>query len=145
MIALDLTTPTLLFSAISLILLAYTNRFLSYAAVIRDLKNKTGGKDHNEIAAQISNLHKRLHLVRLMQVLGVSSFFCCVVTMILLYFRLSLWAELLFLCALLLLSASLGVCLWEINISVKALEINLGKISIPEQSLFKQKEMKNER
>ena len=37
---LDLTTPSLLFSAISLILLAYTNRFLSYASVVRALKEK---------------------------------------------------------------------------------------------------------
>jgi hypothetical protein len=34
---LSLTTPALLFSAISLLLLAYTNRFLAYASVVRNL------------------------------------------------------------------------------------------------------------
>ena len=61
---LDLSTPTLLFSAISLILLAYTNRFLSYAAVVRDLKMRAGGEDHHKVMAQIANLHTRLKLVQ---------------------------------------------------------------------------------
>ena len=37
---LTLTTPSILFSAISLIMLAYTNRFLAYASVIRSLKTE---------------------------------------------------------------------------------------------------------
>ena len=130
---LDLSTPTLLFSAISLILLAYTNRFLSYAAVVRDLKMRAGGEDHHKVMAQIANLHTRLKLVQLMQVLGASSFFCCVLTMLFLYISLPVWAEYIFFLALLLLCASLCVCLWEINISVKALEINLSEIKDEER------------
>lgn len=37
---LTLTTPALLFSAVSLILLAYTNRFLSYAQLVRQLRDR---------------------------------------------------------------------------------------------------------
>ena len=108
---LNLTTPTLLFSAVSLILLAYTNRFLSYAQLVRTLKEQYL-QNHSEItAAQIDNLRKRLYLTRSMQVLGISSLFFCVVAMFLIYIG--------------LLIASLGISIWEIHISVKALEIHL--------------------
>ena len=63
----DLTTPSLLFSAISLILLAYTNRFLSYASLVRSLKEKLGGSPAPKEIAQIQNLRKRLYLTRAMQ------------------------------------------------------------------------------
>ena len=105
---LNLTTPTLLFSAVSLILLAYTNRFLSYAQLVRTLKEQYL-QNHSEItAAQIDNLRKRLYLTRSMQVLGISSL-----------------SAYIFGLALLLLIASLGISIWEIHISVKALEIHL--------------------
>ena len=82
---LTLTTPTLLFSAVSLILLAYTNRFLSYAQLVRTLKEQYV-KEHSEVtAAQIANLRKRLYLTRNMQVLGISSLFFCVITMFLIH------------------------------------------------------------
>ena len=68
---LDLTTPSLLFSAISLILLAYTNRFLSYASVVRALKEKHQQTHDPKDIAQIANLRKRLYLTRSMQILGI--------------------------------------------------------------------------
>lgn len=58
----DLTTPALLFSAISLIMLAYTNRFLSYAQLVRTLKDQYRENHSAVTAAQISNLRKRLYL-----------------------------------------------------------------------------------
>ncbi|MFI3299625.1 MAG: DUF2721 domain-containing protein [Rikenellaceae bacterium] len=118
----NLTTPSLLFSAISLILLAYTNRFLSYAAVIRNLKS---GDDNSE--AQINNLYKRLYLTRAMQIFGIASLLFCVVAMFLIYVTQQDAAEILFGIALLLLAISLGISIWEINISVKALEIYRNK------------------
>lgn len=123
-----LTTPALLFSAISLILLAYTNRFLSYAQVIRNLKDAYIEKKSGVTAAQIANLRKRLHLTRTMQFLGISSLFFCVVTMFLIYIGLYAVSIYIFGFALLLLIASLGVSLWEIHISVGALELNLKDI-----------------
>lgn len=122
---LNLTTPTLLFSAVSLILLAYTNRFLSYAQLVRTLKEQYL-QNHSEItAAQIDNLRKRLYLTRSMQVLGISSLFFCVVAMFLIYIDLHDLSAYIFGLALLLLIASLGISIWEIHISVKALEIHL--------------------
>ena len=130
---LDLTTPSLLFSAISLILLAYTNRFLSYASVVRALKEKHQQTHDPKDIAQIANLRKRLYLTRSMQILGILSLLLCVIAMFFIYVSWQVFAAWIFGIALLLLAASLCVCIWEINISVKALEINLEDISSKEK------------
>ena len=123
---LTLTTPALLFSAVSLILLAYTNRFLSYAQLVRTLKEQHLQHPSKVTRAQIDNLRRRLHLTRTMQILGVSSLFLCVVTMFLLYVGFFVLSAYVFGAALLLLLiGSLGVSIWEIQISVRALEIHL--------------------
>ncbi len=122
---LNLATPALLFSAISLIMLAYTNRFLSYAQLIRTLKEQYM-KQHSEVtAAQIANLRKRLYLTRSMQITGISSLLFCVVSMFLIYVGMHLLSVYVFGLALLLLIISLGLSVWEIQISVKALDIHL--------------------
>ena len=130
---LDLTTPSLLFSAISLILLAYTNRFLSYASVVRVLKEKHQQTHDPKDIAQIANLRKRLYLTRSMQILGILSLLLCVIAMFFIYVSWQIFAAWIFGIALLLLAASLCVCIWEINISVKALEIHLEDISSKEK------------
>ena len=128
---LSLTTPALLFSAVSLILLAYTNRFLSYAQLVRTLKEQHLQHPSKLTRAQIDNLRRRLHLTRSMQALGVSSLFLCVVTMFLIYVGLMLLSAYVFGAALLLLVGSLGVSIWEIQISVRALEIHLKDMENP--------------
>ena len=130
---LDLTIPSLLFSAISLILLAYTNRFLSYASVVRALKEKHQQTHDPKDIAQIANLRKRLYLTRSMQILGILSLLLCVIAMFFIYVSWQIFAAWIFGIALLLLAASLCVCIWEINISVKALEIHLEDISSKEK------------
>ena len=122
---LTLTTPALLFSAVSLILLAYTNRFLSYAQLVRTLHEHYRENPTQITRRQIDNLRKRLHLTRAMQFLGVTSLFLCVVTMFLIYVGFYLTSVYVFGVALLLLIASLGVSMWEIHISVRALELHL--------------------
>lgn len=122
---LTLITPTFLFSAISLLLLAYTNRFLSYAQLVRNLKDKYIENPTSVTAQQIRNLRKRLRLTRSMQMFGISSLFLCVVTMFMIYVGYNIVAIYVFSVALLLLIISLGICVWEINISVKALDIYL--------------------
>ena len=129
----DLTTPSLLVSAISLILLAYTNRFLSYASVVRALKEKHQQTHDPKDIAQIANLRKRLYLTRSMQILGILSLLLCVIAMFFIYVSWQIFAAWIFGIALLLLAASLCVCIWEINISVKALEIHLEDISSKEK------------
>ncbi len=125
---LDLTTPALLFSAISLIMLAYTNRFLSYAQLVRTLKDKYMEDPSDITAAQIINLRKRLYLTRTMQVLGISSLFLCVVSMFLVYIDLNQLSVYVFGAALLLLIGSLGVSIQETYISTRSLEIYLGEM-----------------
>ena len=126
---LTLTTPSLLFSAVSLILLAYTNRFISYASLVRTLKEKHQQTHDPKDIAQIANLRKRLYLTRSMQILGRLSLLFCVVSIFFIYISLQIIAALIFGIGLLLLAASLCVCIWEINISVNALEIHLQDMS----------------
>jgi len=125
-----LTTPALLFSAISLIMLAYTNRFLSYATLIRTLHEKFKVNPNEVLLGQISNLRKRLYLTKYMQILGVSSLFLCVLTMFLIFIGSQVFAVWMFGIALVLLIASLGISILEINISVKALNLHLGDMEI---------------
>jgi len=125
---LTLTTPALLFSAISLIMLAYTNRFLAYAAVVRNLHDKYLEKKDTSIIKQIENLKKRLYLTRSMQILGISSLLLCVLTMFLIYIEQHLIAVWIFGVALILLILSLAFLIKEIQISVKALEHHISDI-----------------
>ena len=116
----DLTTPALLFSAISLIMLAYTNRFLSYAQLVRTLKDQYRENHSAVTAAQISNLRKRLYLTRAMQVTGIGSLLLCVVSMFLMYIQLYLISVYIFGLALVLLIISLGISVREIYISLNS-------------------------
>lgn len=112
----DLTTPALLFSAISLIMLAYTNRFLSYAQLVRTLKEQYMENPSSVKAAQIANLRKRLYLTRAMQVAGIGSLLLCVVSMFFVYIRLHLLSAYIFGLALILLIVSLAISVYEIYI-----------------------------
>ena len=122
---LTLTTPALLFSAVSLILLAYTNRFLAYAAVVRSLHATFKENPNILLFGQIQNLRKRLRLTRTMQILGITSLLLCVVCMFLVYVHFSVLAEFTFGIALILLMLSLALSIREIQISVKALDLQL--------------------
>lgn len=121
----DMTTPALLFSAISLIMLAYTNRFLSYAQLVRTLKEQYTENPSKVTAAQIANLRKRLYLTRAMQVTGIGSLLLCVVSMFTLYIQQYLVSVYIFGLGLVLLIISLAISVYEIYISVKALELHL--------------------
>jgi len=125
---LTLITPTFLFSAISLLLLAYTNRFLSYAQLVRTLKDRYM-EDHSALTfAQIKNLRKRLYLTKNMQMLGVASLLLCVATMFLIYVGLQVISAYVFGLALVLLIISLTLSVLEIRISAKSLEIYLSNM-----------------
>jgi len=125
---LTLTTPALLFSAISLIMLAYTNRFLAYAAVIRNLHDIYLEKKDETLLFQIRNLKKRLTLTRWMQIFGIASLLLCVLTMFLIYVDSPMTAAWIFGVALLLLILSLSFLIWEIQISSEALQHHIADI-----------------
>lgn len=125
---LSLTTPALLFSAISLIMLAYTNRFLAYANVVRNLHDKYLERNDQILIEQIKNLNLRLHLTRWMQVFGIASLLFCVLTMFLIYINYHLISVYVFGFALVLLIVSLLLLIVEIQISVRALQLHLSDI-----------------
>lgn len=122
---LDLTTPALLFSAISLLLLAYTNRFLALAVLVRNLHAMYKENPDDILYGQIKNLRLRLSIIRHMQIYGLLSLLLCVICMFLIYVGYMLIAIYVFGVALLLLIGSLGISAWEIQISVKALNLQL--------------------
>ena len=121
----SLTTPALLFPAISLLLLAYTNRFFALAALIRNLSSgeKPVHKD------QIKNLSQRITIIRRMQEAGVSSFALCVLCMIFTYVGFNKTGSVIFGASLLLLLYSLILSVIEIRISVDALNIHIKEMS----------------
>ncbi|WP_439153252.1 DUF2721 domain-containing protein [Winogradskyella sp.] len=125
---LTLTTPALLFSAISLIMLAYTNRFLAYAAVIRNLSEKYLERKEESLIRQINNLKLRLNLTRYMQIFGITSLLLCVLTMFLIYIDQHVIAFWIFGFALILLIISLALLIKEIQISAMALQHHLNDI-----------------
>jgi len=103
-----LTTPALLFPAISLLLLAYTNRFLTLAALIRSLYAEWRDNHDHVLFGQLKNLRKRVLLIRTMQTMGIASLFLCVLAMLLFYLELILAGEVVFALSLVLLMISLA-------------------------------------
>jgi peptidoglycan/LPS O-acetylase OafA/YrhL len=125
---LTLTTPAVLFSAISLILLAYTNRFLAYAALVRNLYDKFITTQDSLLLNQIKNMKQRLRLTQAMQILGIGSLLLCVLCMFLVYVHWQTSAKVAFGVALVLLIFSLALSIREIQISVKAIDLQLGNM-----------------
>lgn len=122
---LSLETPALLFSATSLILLAYTNRFLTIAQIVRNLKKNYEDNHNKSILLEIKNLNLRLTLIRYMQLFGVMCLFLSVFAMLLLYVNQETIGIYIFGASLLSLLISLGISFWEISISVNALRVHL--------------------
>ena len=122
-----LTTPALLFPAISLLLLAYTNRFLTVAQVIRQLRtaaDQDPSAQHN-VKAQLKSLKTRMVVIKRMQLFGVIAFLLCTLSMFSLFIQQELAGEIMFGASLLLLSASLVLSLYEVALSTQALNYAL--------------------
>lgn len=130
MVELSLTTPALLFPAISLLLLAYTNRFLAIATLIRQLHRSYVENPKNVIHGQLKNLRNRLNLIRTMQLFGVLSLFLCVMSMFFIYLKVGEWGGILFAISLVTLLVSLFISLREIQLSTKALDLELSDMEL---------------
>jgi hypothetical protein len=124
----NITTPAVLFPAVSLLLLAYTNRFLALASVIRKLHADYKASPSSHFLGQIENLRWRIRLVRNMQFCGVLSLLLCTVSMFFLFFDLITPAEIVFSCSLFVMILSLIFSLIEIQTSVRALDLHLRDI-----------------
>ncbi|HOJ64012.1 MAG TPA: DUF2721 domain-containing protein [Spirochaetota bacterium] len=121
----NLTTPSLLFPAISLLLLGFTNRFSIVASLIRELYSQFQKDPDPKIIEQIKNLRLRLIIIRIMQALGVLSILLCVLCMFLLFKNFIEIAKYIFGISLILLMTSLALSIWEIQISNNALKVIL--------------------
>ncbi len=125
---LTITTPALLFPTVSLVLLAYTNRFLAIAALIRKLAGQYHEQRDKNLADQIRNLRLRLRLIRDMQMLSIFAIFQSVLCMFFLFNGQTVIAKYVFVASLISLLLSLGLSLREIQISTRALAIQLRDI-----------------
>lgn len=120
-----LTTPALLFPAISLLMLAYTNRFLTLATIIRNLYDRYGSVPSDNLVLQIANLRYRIYLIRNMQIFGVLSLLFCVISMFALFAGWVVGGQWTFGLALVLMMVSMAISLRELQISVGALDLLL--------------------
>ena len=128
-----LTTPALLFPALSLLMLAYTNRFLGLSTVIRNLRADYQKSPDPNLLGQIDNLRYRVVLIRNMQIVGAASILGCVVCMLVLFFGLVELGKVIFIVSLILLVISLALSIRELQISVGALELHLSVLEDKER------------
>lgn len=126
---LEITTPAVMFPSVSLLLLAYTNRFLALAAIIRQMDHCNG--DEYEIN-QIANLKKRMDYIKKMQYLGVSGLLFCVISMLFIFLNINILGVIAFAVSLVLMILSLIFSLKEIQISLEALKIHLNRCELEE-------------
>jgi hypothetical protein len=124
----SISTPALLFSAISLLILAYTNKFLALASLIRQMIEQYGKSSDINILKQINNFQLRLKVIKYTQIFGVISFLFCVISMFLIFVRKLIPAEISFGLSLIAMFISLLLSLQEIFISIGALNIELNRI-----------------
>jgi hypothetical protein len=123
----SINTPALLFPAISLVLLAYTNRYLALANRVRNLHDKYLEKGVNDLVlhGQIKSIRYRLKLIRNMQMLGMIAIITCIFCIFLIYIERTAIAHVLFAFGLMVFLLSLFISLLEISLSNKALELEL--------------------
>ena len=127
---LEITTPAVLFPTVSLLLLAYTNRFLALTAIVRQM-DSSGEVEHEFY--QVKNLRKRLNYIKKMQYFGVSSLLMCAISMLFLFLQMDFIGKISFGISLVSLIISLLFSLLEIQISLEALRINLNHNSENEE------------
>ena len=127
---LTLATPALLFPAVSLLFISYTNRFISYADLVRRLHDRWKSDGSVLLTRQISNLRTRIGLIRNMQVAGGLSLVLSVACMILLVFDKTIAAEIVLALALFGMLVSLALLITEITISIRALDLQLGDLGV---------------
>ncbi|MDR3457667.1 MAG: DUF2721 domain-containing protein [Verrucomicrobiae bacterium] len=125
---LDISTPALFFPTVSLLLLAYTNRFLALAAVIRQLHSQYQSAPDKIYLKQIASLRTRIRLVRNMQFWGVLSLLLCTLCTFLIFIQCDVAAVWLFVSSMVSMIASLLFSLWEIRLSVVAIDLHLSDI-----------------
>tara|TARA_R110002111_G_scaffold162785_5_gene229161 strand:+ start:54 stop:461 length:408 start_codon:yes stop_codon:yes gene_type:complete len=129
---LNITDPAIMFSGISLLFLAYTNRYLALASVVRTLNKEIRHQDEKNRVRQIQNLHLRINLIKYMQVFGVISFLFCVIAMLTLFWENQFLGEMFFIMSLVTMIISLLISLTEILKSGESLKIEFERTNVPD-------------
>ena len=129
----SLGTPALLFPTVSLLMLAYTNRFLTLATIIRSLHDRYKNDQNDNLLGQIANLRFRVYLIRNMQIFGVLSLLFCVISMFALFAGWVTGGQWSFAIALILMIVSMLISLRELQISVGALDLLLVELEDEEK------------
>ena len=124
----SLTTPALLFPAVSLLIVAYTNRFNAISSRIRALSAAYKETPSHSLMAQIQSLRDRVKIIQYMQAFGVGSLFLCVACMFALFAGKIFLGKLVFGISLISMLLSLGYSLWEILVSGQALNLELNEL-----------------
>ena len=122
---LTLSIPALLFPAISLTMLAYNARYLAIAALIRQLHGQFMETQATPLKRQIESLGKRLNIIKNMQATAIISFLLAAVSMFLIYVEKMVFANIIFGISLVFLMVSLVLSLIEVQLSTRALGIQL--------------------
>ncbi len=125
---LSLSIPALLFPAISLTMLAYNARYLAIAALIRNLHASYQENASETLKIQVKKLRRRLTIIKNMQAVAIISFLLAVVTMFLIYIEEPFWANIIFGISLFALMLSLILSLIEVQLSTKALAVQLSDL-----------------
>nr|MBF0223468.1 DUF2721 domain-containing protein [Desulfobulbaceae bacterium] len=129
---LTLTTPALLFPTVSLLMVAYTNRFLAIASRIRTLHESYRNSPNTNLAEQITSLRTRVRLIKNMQACAISTLLLCVLCMFVLFAGFPLTGKIIFATSLALLIVSLGLSFREVMLSVEALNLALSDMETSE-------------
>lgn len=135
---LSISTPALLFPAISLLMLAYTNRFLALASLIRGLHDKYTSVPEENLIEQIKNLRIRIKLIRMMQAYGILSFLFCVICMYCIFRGWEMASYWTFAFSIIAFAISLVISFIEITLSTKALDLVLSDMeNLEDENIFK--------
>jgi len=123
---LSVNIPDLFFPAISLIMLAYTNRFLALSNRVRALHDEyKKQQDRLIIFRQIKNLKYRIKLIQRMQTYGVAALLLSLLSMFFIFIQFQYIAKCIFAVSLIAFSISIFFSLVEIRLSTKAIELEL--------------------
>ncbi|TGL17421.1 DUF2721 domain-containing protein [Leptospira yanagawae] len=114
--------PGLLFPAISLLMLGFTNRFFGLASLSRQLLAEYETSKSEVLVKQIHNLRFRISLILYSQSAGILSLILCTCSLGMIPFY-NLVAWIFFSISLLFMVVSLILALIEIHLSVNALDI----------------------
>jgi hypothetical protein len=125
---LNFNTAGLLFPTLSLLMLAYTNRYLGLTSAARSLAARYREAPDARLAQQVASLGERLGLVRHTQAQGVLSLLSCTACLGALFMGSQVAARFAFAAALLFMMVSLVTSLREIHLSIRAIQIELDSL-----------------